>query len=181
MKEKRNNEMHMAGYDVETVLSFLKFVYAEDSEISKVRIEKSDVTLTSEKKLLGKDYGDTLSPKLMRLAHHYQVLDLLNLCEYKLKTTKPSGKQLWTAKDVRKLGYDLNNEVLKERSEMWLAADCFQTLTCGRCNFKTQNPVVKLICAGDRCYSRNTTVSGAQAMTECNKPSSVTVKLPLKK
>ena len=79
--EKKNNEMNMTGYDVETVLSFLKFVYAEDSEIPKVKIEKSEVTLTSEKKLLGKDYGDALSPKLMRLVHHYQVPDLLNLCE----------------------------------------------------------------------------------------------------
>jgi len=182
MKEKQNNEMHMTGYDLEKVVNFLKYIYAKDSEAPKVKIKKSKVTLTFEKELHGKDNGNTLSPTLMRLAHHYQVQGLLNLCEYKLKSTKPSDKTLWTAKDIRTLGYDLDNQVLKECSEIWLAADCFQTLTCGGCNFKTQNSVVKLTCAGRFCHSGDPIVSGAQAITERgNELSSVTVKLPLKK
>ena len=81
----------------------------------------------------------------MRLAHMYEVNDLIRLCEANLTNEKPFGVA-WTAKDVQKLGKDLDNQLLKERSEMWLLAEAFQALTCGNCKKETEYPPVKLQC-----------------------------------
>ena len=80
----------------------------------------------------------------------------LQLCEINLTIERPFFKT-WTAKDIQKLGKDLDNQLLKERSEMWQLVGAFQALTCANCKKETEEPPVKLQC---KSCGRFTDVSG---------------------
>ena len=67
----------------------------------------------------------------MRLAHMYEMKDLVMICADSLKLSKPDENTPWTAKDVQKLASDLGNEGLKQFSNLWLASNAYQTLSCG--------------------------------------------------
>jgi len=143
MKEAKTNEMSLKGFDLETVTSFLSYIYAEEDFQSK--ISDTDGLLGFKKHFYIPLIGDKLSPQVMRLAHMYEVNRLVQLCEINLTIERPFFKT-WTAKDIQKLGKDLDNQLLKERSEMWQLADAFQALTCGNCKKETKDPPVKLQC-----------------------------------
>jgi len=162
MKETKTNEMHITGVDLETVTNLLQYVYAGETVAFSRSIVKD---MRYENNFFYKDFGNklNLSPKLMRLAHMYQVQGLVDLCEDKLKNTKPAGNP-WTTDDIKKLAKDLDNQALKDCSDMWLASEAFQTLICGSCQCTTQKPVIKLSCRGS--CKRQTIVSTAQAMVE---------------
>ena len=162
MKETRTSEMNMTGFDLETVSCFLQYVYAEESTES--RIETFKMMVGFERKFFIKDLSDKLSPQLMRLAHMYEIQRLVDYCEYMLKSTKPANKP-WNAMDICQLGKDLGNDVLRECSEMWLASDTFQSLTCGKCKKKTVKPRVSLHCNNDGCNAQ-TFVSSTQASVD---------------
>jgi len=162
MKEANTNEMNMKGYSLETVIAFLRYIYADANDIEELTMEKQDggpalKTLVVEKNFYINNFGDStlrIWPQLMRLAHMYQVEDLVGLCIYHLTEFKPRERRdsnTLTAKDIHKLAMDLGHEDLKQCSSMWLASDAFETLKCGssKCfsaNKETRNPDVLLKC-----------------------------------
>jgi len=163
MKEANTNEMNMKGYVLETVIRFLRYIYAE-SFIEQLTLEAQDgdpalKTLVVNKEFLIKDFDCPLFDhsrlkmysQLMRLAHMYQVKDLVGLCVDALKEFKPWETHAFTAKDILKLAVDLDNDDLKQVSSVWLASDAFETLRCGahECyvkNKETREPEVLLKC-----------------------------------
>jgi len=158
MKEAKTNEMNMRGFTKETVTCFLRYVYAEADSV----IGYGKDTLIVEKEFLLTDFG-RLTPQLMRLAHMYEMEDLVDICEFYLRQTKPDGEKPWTAQDIQKLGADLDSYELKHNSGIWLATDAFQRLTCGNCNKETTKPEVLLKCEKEDC-GLLTVVSGDVAM-----------------
>ena len=179
MKEKQSNVMRMTGFDLKTVTCLLQYIYQEECTVEKKELG-SQTTTGIEKQFFVKNIGSklSLSPQLMRLAHMYQVQGLVYLCEDKLKSTKPTGSvgTPWTAKDIRKLGEDLDMVALKECSERWLASEAFQTLWCSICRKTTVKPLVYLECGTKTCGDYGdglVLVSGAQ-VTDGSK---VTIKL----
>jgi len=170
MKETKTSEMHMTGVDLETATNLMQYVYAGESSVQTSKAMEtlsgqSAMEMRYDRQVFIKDFGKklNLSPELMRLAHMYQVQGLVDLCEDRLKATKPAGNP-WTADDIRKLAKDIDNKTLKDCSDMWHASDAFQTLICGSCKGTTEKPVVKLSCRGT--CKRETIVSGAQPMVE---------------
>jgi len=133
MKEAKTNEMNMRGFTLETVTGFLRYIYADAASVSwkyLFRNENNEITWRFEKDFSIKDFGEP-SPQLMRLAHMYEMKDLVMICADSLKLSKPDENTPWTAKDVQKLAFDLGNEGLKQCSNVWLASNAYETLSCG--------------------------------------------------
>ena len=170
MKEAHTNEMTLKGHGLKTVFAFLRYIYAEQNHIEELKMEKQDgepasKSLVVEEGFRIKDFAASIEiyPPLMRLAHMYQVEDLVGLCVDHLKQFKPERliACTLTAKDIYRLAVDLGNKDLLQCSSVWLASDAFETLKCGaiKCNKETKKPKVLLKC-GD--CGRLTDVSSHQ-------------------
>jgi len=158
MKEANTNEMNMKGYALETIIGFLRYIYAEPYYIEQLTMENQDgepslKSLVVEQGFRVVNFDDSslkIYTQLIRLAHMYQVEDLVRICVDNLKEFKPYESDALTAKDIHKLAVELDNKDLKQCSSVWLASDAFQTLRCGafECEKKddTKKPEVLLKC-----------------------------------
>merc|ERR1719312_2027271 len=156
MKEAQTNEMKLRGFDLATVTGLLRYIYAGAQTIYRQDCyeDENGEILDVEKLGFSRNFriSNYLSPQLMRLAHMYEIQDLVDICEKYLKEDKPNKyNKAWTANDIRKLADDLDNEPLKECSYLWLASDAFRVLECGSCKKRTKKPQVLLKCKHKMC------------------------------
>jgi len=136
MTEARTNEMKLQEFDLVTVTNFLKYLYAKE------------VTKTSGgKKIVAKDYDDAiLTPKLLRLAHMYELDALVAACTDHLKKNQNPDVafEIWKAgeelniDELKKSGYrGVTNHVLQDVGIVMTCGQCKSTrvplLTCGQC------------------------------------------------
>jgi len=127
MVEANTGEMNLTGYDLETVTTFLKYLYAQwmcldpEAEIQRLNIP------------------------LLKLAHQYQVEPLKADCVANLKMNRDldAALDIWTV--ARQLGIQ-ELEISKD-SVAWLANEsgvkAFPVLQCGKCQVITEKPALK--------------------------------------
>merc|ERR1719419_559264 len=138
MKEMKANEMTMKGFDIETVTSFLHYIYATEDTRS--------VRVTEDQRVsAAKDYNrNRLTTLLLRLADMYEAKSLLAACVDHLKRNLSFDN----AVDVWKTADELNIEELKLSATYANIAnqaklEGHQVLTCGYCKKTTEKPKLK--------------------------------------
>merc|ERR1712029_386769 len=135
MTEARTNEMKMQGFDLETVTNFLEYLYAKGFGL--------DHTM---------DFDEAkLTPKLLRLAHMYEVEALVAACTFHLK--KNQNPDL--AFEILKAAEELSILELKQSTYRCFATHVTQevgiVMTCGHCK-RTEAPILYCSCGYETSF-----------------------------
>merc|ERR1719295_196105 len=129
MLEAKTNQMKMTGYDLETVIAFLEYIYSHMNMFEVFDEEKCQI-------------------KLLRLAHQYEVGELLDVCVAYLS----SNISMDSAMEVWNLAEELNIEAMKfstgSVSQLMFKAGVFHILRCGSCKRITEKPALQCHCCG---------------------------------
>jgi len=142
MTEARTNEMKLQGFDMETVTHFLEYLYAKD--VTK--------TIGGKNIILAKDYDEAkLTPKLLRLAHMYELEALVAACIDNLK--KNQNPDL--AFEILKAAEELSIDELKQSTYRCFATHVSQdvgiVMTCGHCK-RTEAPILYCSCGYETSF-----------------------------
>jgi len=171
MLEARTNQMKLTGYDLETVTSFLEFVYGDYAQSFEITDDRAVERGMHEFNRKG------LTVALLRLADQYQVQDLRAFCIANLKRSS----DLEILADTWKAAKELDIEELKLSNESIMryvseAKGCL-VLECHDCDEVTE--LKEFACRNDSCGHFKMLLN--EDTDDCCVESKVSLKFPTQK